>query len=103
MDFLTKINWKVRFKNRIWVITFIAGILLLAQTILNLFGVNFDYTGLQADIIKIVNAVFGLLAIIGISVDGTTEGFGDSENALSYTVPGLNENDLEGEYEEQDK
>jgi phi LC3 family holin len=34
-----------------------------------------------------VNAVFAVLVILGIVVDPTTDGVGDSERALSYETP----------------
>lgn len=103
MNFLKNINWKVRFKNKVWVIAFIGGLLLLTQTVLALFNIDFDYTTLNAQLINIVNAVFALLALIGISIDGTTEGWKDSQNALSYTIPGLNEDDVVDEDDEDEE
>ena len=34
-----------------------------------------------------MNALFALLAILGIVADPTTEGMGDSAQALTYTSP----------------
>ena len=34
-----------------------------------------------------MNALFALLAALGVVTDPTTEGLGDSERALAYTAP----------------
>lgn len=81
------INWKVRVKNRAFWITLIPAVLLAVQAIAVPFGYNFEFDGLSAQLIAIVNAVFAVLAILGVSVDMTTEGFGDSKRAMTYEEP----------------
>lgn len=80
-------NWKVRFKNKMFWLALIPAILVLAQVVLALFDVKVDFTDLQAKLIAIVDAVFVLLSILGIAVDMTTAGIKDSERAMSYTEP----------------
>ena len=36
---------------------------------------------------QIVNALFAVLAILGVVTDPTTEGIGDSQQALNYVEP----------------
>ncbi|MFK9090517.1 phage holin [Bacillus salipaludis] len=86
------INWKVRFKNRNWVIAFISQILIVAQMVLaglNSMGlVDFQLTdAIQNSILTLVNAIFVLLSMLGIVQDPTTKGYGDSERALKYKDP----------------
>lgn len=81
------INWKVRVKNPAFWLALIPALLLTAQVVLAPFGITWDYTQLNEQLIAIVNAVFGVLAILGVVVDMTTEGFGDSERALAYEEP----------------
>jgi phi LC3 family holin len=86
------INWKVRFKNKSWVISFISQILIIAQFViagLNSLGViHFQLTdALVNNIITCVNAVLIILSLLGIVQDPTTKGLGDSENALNYKEP----------------
>ena len=81
------INWKVRFKSKVFWLAVIPAILLLAQTILDLFGVHFDFTDIQQKLLTIVEAVFGLLVILGIVTDPTTAGVSDSKRALTYEKP----------------
>lgn len=81
------INWKVRFKNKRFVIAFIAGILLLVKQVSVLFGYNLNTELFNTNINNVVDAVFLLLGLLGIVNDPTTKGFSDSEQALTYDKP----------------
>ena len=80
-------NWKVRIKNKIFWLTIIPAVLLLARQVLLIFGVDFDFTAIQEQILQIVESVFAILAILGIVTDLTTAGVGDSNRAMTYTKP----------------
>lgn len=82
-----KINWKVRLKNKNFWLTIIPAILLVVQPVLALCGVTIDTTSIGAKLLAIVDAVFVVLAILGIVTDPTTAGISDSEQALTYTTP----------------
>ena len=82
-----KINLLVRLKNKTFWLLLIPALLLVAQTIASLFGYNWDFVVLNQQITAIINAVFAVLSILGIVVDPTTAGFGDSQRALTYTEP----------------
>ncbi|MEH7073193.1 phage holin [Neobacillus drentensis] len=86
------INWKVRFRNRNWVIAFLSQIMIVAQVLiagLNSLGlIDFQLTdAIQNNILTIANAVFVLLSMLGIVQDPTTKGYRDSERALKYKDP----------------
>ena len=81
------INWKVRFKNKRFVIAFIAGLLLLVKQVSVLFGYNLNTELFNTNINNVVDAVFLLLGLLGIVNDPTTKGFSDSEQALGYEKP----------------
>ena len=81
------INWKVRIKNRAFWLAIIPATLLLAQAVLALFGVTWDYTVVSEQLVGIVNALFVVLAILGVVTDPTTEGMCDSEQAMGYDCP----------------
>ena len=81
------INWKVRFKNKRFIIAFIAGLLLLVKQVSVLFGYNLNTELFSTNINNVVDAVFLLLGLLGIVNDPTTQGFSDSEQALSYKEP----------------
>ena len=86
-----KINWKVRLKNKAFWLAVIPAFLLVVQAVASLFGYNWDFVVLNQQIAAIINAVFAVLSILGIVVDPTTAGFGDSQRALSYTKPNKDE------------
>lgn len=85
--FLDSINWKVRAKNKVFWIALIPTALLLANQVLNLFGITFDYNSVADQLVKIVETAFILLGIVGIVADPTTKGLKDSTNALGYVDP----------------
>lgn len=82
-----KINWTVRLKNKTFWLTAIPALLLLGSQILALFGVTWDYTSLAQQLSAITGTVFGILTLIGIVNDPTTDGVSDSTQALTYTEP----------------
>ena len=82
-----KINWTVRIKNKLFWVTIIPMVLLLAQQVCALFGISFDISGLSESLVSIVGTVFGILAVVGIIIDPTTEGISDSARAMTYDEP----------------
>ena len=82
-----KINFLVRLKNKAFWLALIPTLLLVVQTVASLFGYNWDFIVLNQQIAAILNAVFAVLSILGIVVDPTTAGVGDSQRALTYTEP----------------
>ena len=81
------INWKVRIKNKNFWLAFIPAVLLLIQAVAAVFGYRLDFGDLQGKLLAVVDAVFVLLAILGIVTDPTTHGIGDSGQAMSYDEP----------------
>ena len=84
---MNEINWKVRIKNKIFWIALIPAVLLLVQTVCSVFGIELDFGSLQDKLIALVNALFAVLAILGIVADPTTEGLYDSKRAMGYQEP----------------
>lgn len=82
-----KINWMVRIKNKQFWLALIPALALVAQAIAAVFGYTIDLTTMVGKLQAVVNAVFALLVILGIVVDPTTNGVGDSERALGYLKP----------------
>lgn len=80
-------NWTVRIKNKTFWLTFIPALLLLIQVVAAVFNITLDFGDLGNKLIDVVNAVFALLAILGVVVDHTTEGITDSAQAMTYTEP----------------
>lgn len=81
------INWKVRIKNKNFWLALIPALLLLIQAIASVFGFNLDLSEIGEKLVAVVNALFLVLAILGIVTDPTTEGISDSKQALTYEVP----------------
>ena len=82
-----KINWKVRIKNKAFWLALIPAVLLLIQVIASVFGYTLDLGDLGNKLLSVVEALFMVLSILGIVVDPTTDGVGDSKQALTYTEP----------------
>ncbi|MEA5059828.1 MAG: phage holin [Candidatus Pelethousia sp.] len=79
------INWKVRFKNKVWLgglITFAVSTVYQALAIFEVAPAITQDTVMQA-----AAATLQLLSLLGVVVDPTTKGLGDSERALGYDEP----------------
>lgn len=82
-----KINWIVRIKNKAFWLAIIPALLLLVQTVAATFGLTLDLGEIGDKLLAVVNAVFAVLAILGVVVDPTTEGMSDSTQAMTYEEP----------------
>jgi phi LC3 family holin len=82
---MKKINWKVRFKNKIWLGSFLSLIVGFVYSMLALFDVFPEVT--ESLVLQLMNQVLTFLGLIGVIVDPTTAGIGDSERAMSYQEP----------------
>ena len=80
-----KLNWKVRFKNKVWLGSFLSLIVGFIYSMLALFDVFPEVT--QSLVLQLLNQVLTFLGLIGVIVDPTTAGIGDSDRAMSYTEP----------------
>ena len=83
------INWKVRIRNKQFWVSIIPALAILVQAIAAVFGYTLNLDEMVGKILQVVSAVFAVLAILGIVVDPTTAGIGDSERAMSYEEPWL--------------
>lgn len=82
-----QINWKVRIANKDFWLTLIPAVLLLIQAVAAPLGFVLDFGELGNQLLAIVNAVFAVMAILGVVQDPTTNGMGDSNLAMTYTTP----------------
>ena len=80
-----KINWKVRFKNKIWLGSFLSLIVGFTYSLLALFDVFPTVT--QNLVVQLLNQVLTFLGLIGVIVDPTTAGLEDSDRAMGYEEP----------------
>lgn len=77
-----KINWKVRFKNKVWLLTFIGTIVAFAYQVCAMLGVVPKIA--EDQVMDLVKILLTLLVGLGVIVDPTTAGTADSERALTY-------------------
>ena len=80
-----RINWKVRFKNKVWLGSFLSLIVGFVYSMLALFDVFPSVT--QNLVVQLMNQVLTFLGLIGVIVDPTTAGIRDSERAMGYEEP----------------
>lgn len=85
-----KINWIVRIKNKAFWLALIPALLLLVQTVAATLGYTLDLGEIGDKLLAVINAVFAVLAILGVVVDPTTDGVSDSSQALTYEEPKKN-------------
>ena len=80
-----RINWKVRFKNKVWLGSFFSLVVGFIYSLLALFDVFPAVT--QNLVIQLLNQVLTFLGLIGVIVDPTTAGLEDSDRAMGYEEP----------------
>ena len=77
-----KINWRIRFKNKVWLLTFIGTIVAFAYQVCTLLGVAPRVA--EDQVMDLVKILITLLVGLGVIVDPTTTGTADSDRALTY-------------------
>lgn len=84
-----QINWRVRLANPTFWRSLIAALGTLAVAVLGLFGI--DAAGMveqwMVGLTAVAVAVFGVLNVLGVVADPTTEGLSDSSRAMGYEAP----------------
>lgn len=80
-----KINWKLRFGNKVVLTTLIGAIVALVYQVLGLFGVVPTIS--ESEIVNVAGMVLNVLTLLGIITDPTTTGVSDSDQAMGYNVP----------------
>lgn len=80
-----KINWKVRFKNKVWLTSFISLIIGFVYNVLKAFDIYPILTENLA--MNIASQVLTFMGMFGLIADPTTEGLYDSQRALQYVEP----------------
>lgn len=87
------INWKIRFKNPIFIVgKFIPFVIIAAQALLAIVGVfypiGYEITdSMKNDALQWVNIISVSLLTLSAPIDDTTEGISDSPQALRYNKP----------------
>lgn len=81
------INWKVRMRNKTFWVCLIPAVLVLIQSLAAVFGFTLNLDEVGNDLLQVVEAVFVLLAVMGVVNDPTTAGMNDSAQAMTYIKP----------------
>lgn len=84
---MMNINWRQRFKNRTWVLAFLLGLIAMFYQMIKVYTVAKDGLPPQELLIETAKMLVTWLVQIGVIVDPTTKGTGDSARAMSYGVP----------------
>lgn len=91
---MSTINWKVRFRNKVWISAFISQTLLLIQAVIfgleGMHAIDFDMERVNEGarwIVGIIDALLAYLSYLGIVQDPTVQGIGDSTQSLQREEP----------------
>ena len=79
------INWKVRFKNKVWLSGFLGCIVSFVYSILSQMEIVPPLT--ENTVFRMVECLLFILSALGVIVDPTTAGMEDSSRAMSYEEP----------------
>ena len=77
-----KINWKVRLRNKTWLASVMALIISFAYDLLAM--VEFVPPLSEDWLMSLLQTILTLLTALGVVIDPTTEGAGDSQRAMHY-------------------
>ena len=80
-----KINWKLRFGNKVTLTAILMASTSLVYQILGLFDIVPPIS--ESQIIETAGMVIHLLVLLGIITDPSTDGISDSEQVLSFDKP----------------
>ena len=79
------INWKVRFKNKTWLIAFLLAAVSFIYQVLGMFNIVPPVTHDMAT--QLISVVVNILVALGVVIDPTTVGVSDSSQAMTYEEP----------------
>lgn len=81
-----KINWKVRLRNKTWLASLLALIVSFVYDLLAMLDV---VPAISEDwLMSVIQTALTLLTALGVVIDPTTAGAGDSDRAMLYDEPG---------------
>lgn len=82
---MKNINWTVRFKNPVFWTTVIPAAVSFVYCVLGAFEIVPALT--ESMVLNIISTVLTALTTLGVLVDPTTKGVGDSKLAMTYEAP----------------
>lgn len=78
-------NWKLRLKNKVTLTAIILAFVTFIYQVCGLLGIVPAIS--QDDIVNIAGIIINIMVAVGVVVDPTTSGFGDSKLAMTYETP----------------
>ncbi len=88
-----KINFKARFKNKVFLLSFTALVISFVYKVFEVCGVVPSVS--ENAVTDVVSVFANILAFVGVIVDPTTEGVSDSDRAMTYlTADDVRKNNL---------
>lgn len=79
------INWKVRLKNPVFWTTIIPAVTGAVYAVLGALGIVAPIG--ESEILNLAAVLIGVLTTLGVLIDPTTAGIGDSRMAMTYKAP----------------
>lgn len=79
------INWKVRIKNKTWLLTMAVTVIAFVYQVLAICDIMPAVS--QDQTTQLVTLLVNILAGLGIVIDPTTAGLTDSQQAMTYNEP----------------
>lgn len=77
-----KINWKARFKNKVFIVSLVTLIISVLYKVLAFFDVVPNVT--ESEVLEVFSYLVDVLSFVGVIVDPTTDGINDSDRAMLY-------------------
>ena len=77
-----KINWKARFKNKVFVVSLVTLIISILYKVLSVCEIVPSIS--ESEALEVFSYLVDVLSFVGILVDPTTDGFNDSDRAMTY-------------------
>ncbi|MCH4184005.1 MAG: phage holin [Eggerthellaceae bacterium] len=72
-------DWKSRVKSQAFWLTLIPAVIVLLQVVVTPLGYNWDFALMSQQATAFINALFGVLIIIGVVNNPTTPGISDNK------------------------
>jgi phi LC3 family holin len=80
-----KINWKVRLQKKSFWVAIVSALIVATNSIAGAFG--YDALPVTQEIEAIVMTLLNVLVLAGVIEDMTTDGYQDSDQAMTYGKP----------------
>lgn len=79
------IDWESRKGNKMFWLALLSALIILSESILKPFGISFDFAGFEANIASIIEALFGVLIVVGVVMNPQEPGVTDKGDSVDET------------------